>query len=397
MLLGGSIIGGTRYSPVEMIEKLVGFDTVSAKSNLALIEFVEDYLAGHGVASQRITGAFEEKANLYATIGPDIPGGVVLSGHSDVVPVEGQPWSRDPFTLAARDGRLYGRGTADMKSFLAVALALVPDALAAGLKVPLHLAISYDEEVSCGGAKEMIADITANLPMPRIVIIGEPSEMQLINAQKGIFSFETLVTGKEAHSSQPQRAGSAVMAAAELVAFVGQLAEKRRAGPLDERFEPPFTSFNVGVIEGGTAMNIVPRHARFIWEFRMVPGDDGEAIVASFERAVAEQVLPKLRRHAPEAAIENRRGVQVPPLRPEAESPAEDLVRFLTGANRAGAVSYSTEGGLYQEAGFSTVICGPGSIDQAHQPDEYISLAQVEACEAFLRRLIGWSAGSSTG
>ena len=385
-------MAGQDYSAREMIEKLVGFDTVSAKSNLALIEFVEDYLTGHGVPFRRVGTAFEDKANLYATLGPDVPGGIVLSGHSDVVPVEDQPWSHDPFNVIERDGRLYGRGTSDMKSFIATALALVPDALAAGLKVPLHLAISYDEEVTCGGAVELVEEITANLPLPRIVIIGEPTSMQLVNAQKGIFSFETRVTGKDAHSSQPHRAANAAIAAAELAAFIGRLAEEKSAGPIDERFEPPYTTFNVGILEGGTAMNIIPRQARLRWEFRMVPKDDSDAIIERYRQFAEMEVLPRLRRNVPEAAIVTEPQVSVPALRPEADSPAEELVRHLTGTNQAIAVSYSTEGGIYQEAGFSTVICGPGSIDQAHQPDEFIDLSQVAACEAFLRRLIEWAA-----
>ena len=384
------------YTPRRMIERLVAFDTVSSKSNLALIDFVEDYLAGHGVATRRTRDATEAKANLFATLGPETAGGVVLSGHSDVVPVEGQPWDSDPFTVGERDGRLYGRGTADMKSFLAVALALVPEALAAPLRVPLHLAISYDEEIGCLGVRGLIADVTEHLPRPQIVIIGEPTSMKLVTAHKGTQGFETTVTGREAHSSQPHRAANAIQAAAELIGFLARLAEEKRGeGPLDERFDPPYTTSNVGTVAGGTALNIVPRHASFSWEFRLLPGDDGEALVRRFTRFAEDEVLPRLRSNAPEAAIETTPGVWVPPLRSESDSPAEDLVRLLTGANRAEVVSFATEGGLFQDAGFSTVLCGPGSIDQAHKPNEFIEIAQVEACEAFLRKLIAWSAGQS--
>jgi acetylornithine deacetylase len=387
-------MAGESFTPRRLIERLVGFDTVSAKSNLDLIDFVERYLAGHGVASRRSYDAGREKANLFATLGPERPGGVVLSGHTDVVPVEGQPWDGDPFAVTERDGRLYGRGTADMKSFLAAALALVPEALAAGLRKPLHLALSYDEEVGCFGAEVMIADIKANLPPPAIVIIGEPTSMRLVNAHKGGAGFETRITGKEAHSSQPHRAASAITAAAELIGLIMEMAEeKRRDGPRAGRFEPPYTTFNVGTIEGGSALNIVPRHAGFTWEFRTVPGDDGEVILARFNRFAEEQVLPRLRRTAPEAAIETETLSWVPGLRPETDSPAEDLVRFLTGSNRTEVVSYATEGGLFQEAGMSTVVCGPGSIDQAHRPNEFIEVAQVDDCTAFLRNLIAWAAG----
>ena len=291
------------YSPVEMIAKLVAFDTTSSKSNLALIDFVADYLAGHGVAARRTTDADGGKANLFATLGPDIAGGVVLSGHSDVVPVAGQPWDSDPFRVVERSGRLFGRGTADMKSFLAVALALVPDILAAGIKLPIHLAISYDEEVGCLGVPGLIADIEANLPRPAIVIVGEPTSMRIVNAHKGVSVFRTTVTGKEAHSSQPHRAANAIDAAVRLIGFLGQLAdEKRRAAPPRCRFEPPYTSFNVGTIEGGSAQNIVPRHCSFTWEFRALP-DDGAGILERFTDFAEQEVLPGLRATAPEAAI----------------------------------------------------------------------------------------------
>jgi acetylornithine deacetylase len=376
-----------------MIERLVAFDTVSSKSNLALIDFVAQSLENHGVASRRSFDAEGGKANLFATLGPDIPGGIVLSGHSDVVPVEGQPWDSDPFQVVERDGRLYGRGTADMKSFLAVALALVPEMLAADLRVPIHLAISYDEEVGCIGVRGLIADVTANLPLPRLVMVGEPTDMKIVNAHKGVTVFRTTVTGKEAHSSQPHRAASAIEAAARLIGFLADLAEeKRRQAPADSRFEPPFTSFNVGTIAGGTAQNIVPRHCSFTWEFRELPGDDGAAILERFTRFAEDQVLPDLRARAPEAAIVTESLAEAPALRPEPDSEAEALARALTGANTTHAVSYAAEAGLFQQAGFSAVICGPGSIDQAHQANEFIEQSQVEACEVVLRRLIDWAA-----
>ncbi len=384
-----------RYKPLEMIERLVSFDTVSSKSNLALIDFIEDYLGGHGVAARRTTDREGAKANLFATLGPEIAGGVVLSGHSDVVPVEGQPWTSNPFRVAARDGRLYGRGTADMKSFIAVALALVPDVLAAKVKIPLHLALTYDEEIGCLGVGGLIADVKTALPPPAIVIVGEPTDMKVVTAHKGVTGLRTTITGQEAHSSQPHRAGNAVLAAAELIAFIGRLAEeKRRDVPADSPFEPPYTSFNVGTIKGGSALNIVPRHCSFTWEFRGLPGEDGMAIRDRFTRFAEEEVLPRLRANAPKAAIMTELLADVPPLGAQDDSAAEALVRALTGAKTTDAVSFAAEAGLFQEAGFSTVICGPGSIDQAHQADEFIDLAQVEACERFLRRLIDWAAGA---
>jgi acetylornithine deacetylase len=387
-------MSGRCFDSIQMIDALIGFDTVSSRSNLALIEFVEHYLAGHGIASRRTSDDSGGKANLFATIGPEIAGGVVLSGHSDVVPVEGQDWSSDPFTLARRDGRLYGRGTADMKSFIAVALALVPEMRAAGLERPIHLALSYDEELGCRGVPRLIAELGGLLPRPAIAIVGEPPSMRLVSGHKGGAGLRTTVTGKEAHSSQPHRAANAVMAAARLIGEIERMAaERRAAADPDSPFEPPYTTFNVGMIEGGTAPNIVPRSCAFQWEYRLLPGDDGDAIVERFDRFAEEQVLPELRRSAPEAAIVTEARPRVPPLAPEPDSPAEALVRALIGANRAHMVSFGTEAGLFQEAGLSTVVCGPGSIDQAHQPDEFIEIAQVEACEAMLRRLIAWAAG----
>jgi len=378
---------------IAMIEALVGFDTVSSRSNLALIAFVEDYLAGHGVTALLSGDDLGAKANLFASLGPDEAGGVVLSGHTDVVPVEDQDWSSDPFTLARRDGRLYGRGTADMKSFIAVALALVPEMRAAELKRPIHLALSYDEEIGCLGVPRLIAELGRALPRPAIAIVGEPTGMRLVTGHKGGAAFRTTVTGKEAHSSQPQRAANAVMAAARLIGEIERMAaEKRAAAEPNSPFEPPYTSFNVGMIQGGTATNIVPRSCSFAWELRPLPGDDAEAIVERFARFAEEEVLPALRASAPEAAIVTEARPRVRPLAPEVDSPAEALVRTLIGANRAHVVSFGTEAGLFQEAGLSTVVCGPGSIDQAHRPDEFIEIAQVEACEAMIRRLIAWAA-----
>lgn len=386
-------MAGHRYSSLEMIERLVGFDTTSAKSNLALIDYVEDYLAGHGIASRRTSDDAGAKANLFATLGPEAAGGVVLSGHSDVVPVADQAWDSDPFVLRQADGRLYGRGTADMKSFIAVALALVPDMQAAGLKVPLHLAISYDEEVGCFGAERLIADVTRSLPLPRIVIIGEPTDMQLVSAHKGVTMFRTTVTGRTAHSAQPQLGANALHAAASLVHFIDSMArEEQAAADPGNGFVPPYPSFNVGTFTGGTAQNIVAHRCSFTWEFRSLPGDDGARFLERFTRYAEDEVLSRLRATAPEAEITTELVVSVPPLSPETESPAEQLVRALTGANRGDVISFATEGGLFQEAGFSVAVCGPGSIDQAHRPNEFIAISQVEACEAFLRKLIAWAA-----
>ena len=383
-----------RYTSLEMIEALVGFDTTSSKSNLDLIDFVEDYLKGLGVESRRTGNAEGNKANLFATLGPEVEGGVVLSGHSDVVPVTGQEWHSDPFKVARKEGRLYGRGTADMKSFLAIALALAPEFLAAGLKRPVHLALSYDEEVGCLGVRSLISDLTENLPRPAIVIVGEPTSMQPVVEHKGISVFRTTITGKAAHSSQPHRGGNAILAAGELIAELGRMAEDlRAAAPAGSPYDPPYTTIGIGRISGGEAVNIVAEHCSFDWEFRNLPEQDARELEQRFRSYAEEKVLPKLCQHAPQAAIKTEVLSNVAAFEREADSPAEQLVRRLTGSNRAGAVSFGTESSLFQGAGISTVVCGPGSIDQAHQPDEFIAVEQVEACEKMLRELVDWAAG----
>lgn len=376
-----------------MIDRLVGFDTTSAKSNLALIDFAQDYLESQGARCRRTLNDEGTKANLFATLGPEAPGGVVLSGHSDVVPVEGQAWTSDPFRVVERDGRLYGRGTADMKTFLATALALVPEFQARPLRRPIHIALSYDEEVGCTGVGAMVRDIAANLPQPDMVIVGEPTGMKIVNGHKGCYLFETRVRGQAAHSSQPHHGGNAIVAAGRLIAFLAEMAaERRTAAPSDSNFDPPYTTFNLGQIEGGRAINIVAQDCRFTWEFRPLPGEDTEAIVAAFEAHARDAVLPALREFAAAASIETERLATVPPLAPENEGAAESLVRRLSGVNDTGVVSFATEGGIFQAAGLSTVVFGPGSIDQAHKPDEFITLAQVAACEDFLLKLRDWAA-----
>ena len=384
-----------RYSAIEMIEKLVGFPTVSRDSNLELIEFVRDYLAEYGIESHVVPNEEGTKGNLYATVGPPVEGGVVLSGHTDVVPVDGQPWDTDPFTLTERGGRLYGRGTCDMKSFSACGLALVPEMVAAGLERPIHFALSYDEEVGCQGAPSMIAEMAEHLPAPRAVIVGEPSDMRLVNAHKGISGYETVVTGYEAHSSQTHRGVSAVMTAARLVHFIDQMARECASRPKPESgFVPPYTSIHVGVIKGGTAANIISRECRFVWDLRNMPDEDPQTYLDRFEAFCADEVLPEMRRVAPTADIVTTDRFQTPSLRAEPGSAADALVRALTGDNDTGVVSYGTEAGQFQEAGFSTIVCGPGSIDQAHQPNEYIERSQVDLCMKTLRRLIEYQSAN---
>lgn len=381
-----------RLSALELIRRLVAFNTVSAQSNLDLIHFIRDYLGAYGVDSRLTYDAGKNKANLLATIGPSLPGGIILSGHTDVVPVAGQPWSADPFAVVERDGRLYGRGTSDMKSFIALTLAMVPDLLAARLRVPIYLAFSYDEEVGCLGVGGLLKDLAAALPRPAAAIIGEPTMMKLINRHKGFMAYATTVTGRDGHSSGTHRGVNAVTYAAELIGWLARLSEEiQREGPFDDSFDPPYTTFNVGSIQGGTAINIIARQCTFEWEFRPIPGFDSPAINRRLDAYVAEHLLPRMRSVAPEANVETRFLCGEPALTPEPDSPAEALVRLLTGANTAGAVSFGTEASLFQDAGIPAVVCGPGSIEQAHQPDEFIALTQIGACEEFLQRLLQWA------
>ncbi len=377
-----------RLTSREMIERLVGFPTVSCDSNLELIHFVKDYLASHGVESQLIPNEDGTKANLLASIGPQTSGGIVLSGHTDVVPVDDQPWESDPFTVVERSGRLFGRGTADMKSFYAIALALVPKMLERPMRRPFHLALSYDEEVGCLGAPAMIRKIAADIPTPSMVIVGEPTMMKVTSAHKGIEVMETTVRGCEAHSSQTHRGVSAVMIAARSIAKLDEMARAAADEISELPFDPPFTTIHVGKVEGGTATNIISRHCRFFWDIRPIPGDDPARYRADLERWLESEILPEMHAKAPDSGISTRTLCSVPALAPEPQGEAERLVRSLTGDNAVHAAAYAAEAGQFQNAGFSTVICGPGSIDQAHQANEFIDLAQVEECERFIDRLI---------
>ncbi len=377
------------YTPREMIERLIAFDTTSRSSNLHLIEFVEDYVRAHGLEPKRIPNAEGTKSNLLITLGPNEPGGIILSGHTDVVPVDDQPWDTDPFKVVEKDGKLYGRGTSDMKTFSAVALALLPEFIERKVKAPIHIALSYDEEVGCLGVRPMIADIVKTLPKPKLAIIGEPTDMKVVNAHKGIRSFRTTVTGREAHSSQTDKGVNAVMVAAELIMHLSALAEEmRERGDPSGRFDPPYTTVQSSTIEGGTALNILARHCTFQWEFRYLPGTSRDDIVERFVAHAQEKVLPRLRSIAPEADIVTKPRAHVPALVAVDGCPAEAFAKQLTGRNHAEAVAYGTEAGLFQEAGIPSVVCGPGNILQAHKPNEFIELSQVEACVTFMRRLM---------
>ncbi|MBS9476731.1 acetylornithine deacetylase [Ancylobacter radicis] len=383
-----------RTTTEELLAYLVAFDTTSRNSNLDLIAFVRDYLAAYGVESVTIPSESGEKASLFATIGPKGMGGVCLSGHSDVVPVDGQPWTSDPFTLTPKDDRVYGRGACDMKGFIATCLAMVPQMAAATLATPIHLLVSYDEEIGCTGVVPAVRRLGVDLPLPRACIVGEPTSMRVVDAHKSGIAYMTTVTGREAHSSMPQLGANAIFAAAELIGELDRMrAELIATGDPSGRFDPPNTTLQVTVIEGGTAGNIVPRQCALRWNLRGLPDFDEEALLARFMAFAEGTVLPKLRASAPEAAITTDFIYKVPPLAPQTGSPAELLALRLAGQNRTHTVAYGTEGGHFQAQGIPTVICGPGSIDQAHKPDEFIEVSQLRACERFLTGLIAECAG----
>jgi acetylornithine deacetylase len=374
----------------EMLARLVAFPTISSVSNLELIGFCRDWLARHGVEARIVPSPEGDKANLFATIGPNVPGGIVLSGHTDVVPVEGQAWTSDPFTLTERDGRLYGRGTCDMKGFDALALALVPEMTATPLARPIHIALSYDEEVACRGAPYLVRAMGGAIATPAAVIVGEPTRLSVVTAHKASVQMITRVRGYAVHSSRVDLGVSAVATAARLIAWLDdRTAENRAAADPACPFEPPWTTLHCGMMGGGIAVNTVAAEAWFSTDIRALPGDDPFAWIERYRAHIRDAVEPAMRAVRPETGVEVEIVCDVPGLAPEPESAAEGLCRRLTGDNGTHVVSYGTEAGLFQGAGWSTVVCGPGDIAQAHQPDEYIEVAQLAAGEDFLRRVIG--------
>lgn len=371
---------------LEMIKRLVGFNTISSESNLNLINYVQEFLAQYGINAVLVPNDSGTKANLFATIGPDTEGGVVLSGHTDVVPVEGQPWSTDPFTATLKNNRLYGRGTCDMKSFIAIALAKVPSFLEAGLKKPIHLALSYDEEVGCLGAPHLIEHLKNTIAKPQAVIVGEPTSMQVVTGHKGITTLKTQVTGHEAHSSQVQRGVNAVMTSAKLISYIQDLLDTNRCNAdSSSPFVPPYTTLHVGTIAGGTAVNIISRHCNFEWDIRNLPSDNWKYYLEKFE-SYANELTSQMHKVAPDTGIKTNIMANVPPLKHEISQAAKLLFELLD-CHKSNVVPFVSEAGQFQEQGFSVALCGPGSIDQAHQPDEYIEVSQVKACEQFMDKL----------
>lgn len=371
-----------------ILAELVAFDTTSRNSNLPLIDWVEAYLARHGVAAERIPDASGLKANLWASIGPADRPGYILSGHTDVVPVDGQDWSSDPFRLRSDDGRLFGRGTCDMKGFLACCLAAVPAMAAADLARPIHLAFSYDEEVGCLGVRGLIERLNALAVKPLGCFVGEPTGMAVVIAHKGKRSLRAVVTGRSCHSSLAPEGVNAVDYAALLAVEVRRIGRELARGPADPLYDVPVSTAHTGILEGGTALNIVPDRAELVFEFRVLPDQDAEALVAQVQAFVRDVLEPEMRRVAPETGI----ALEVFTSFPGLDTPVDDevvrLAKHLAGRNDHAKVAYGTEGGLFQQAAIPTVVVGPGHIAQAHRPDEFVALAELERCNAFLARLI---------
>ena len=386
--MAGEIVGS-----VEMLRRLVAFDTTSRNSNLALIEYVQGYLEGHGIESKLVPSEDGTKANLFATIGPNVKDGVVLSGHTDVVPVDGQPWDTDPWTLTLKDCKYYGRGTCDMKAFYAIGLSMLPEIKKAPLKRPIHFALSYDEEVGCIGAHALAARMASEVPRPRAIIIGEPTMMTVIHAHKGAQIYVTKFTGFEAHSSMTHLGVSAVHFAGEFIHYLNKVQDELDAkAPKNSEFMPAAATFNVGTIVGGTAGNILARECDVLWGYRELPTRPIEELGERAKAWLTDELLPKMKAKHPAAAIATELRASTPAFSPEGNDEAKALAGSWSGSNTAGSVVYATEAGIFRKVlGVPTVVCGPGDIAQAHQPNEYLLASQIDACEAFMRRMVEWA------
>lgn len=373
---------------IGLIERLISFDTTSYKSNLQFIEFSASLLQRLGARVRYTYDTHRQKANIFSTIGPEDRPGIVLSGHSDVVPVEGQAWTSDPFVVRRQDDRLYGRGTADMKSFIALCLAFAPDFAARRLTAPIHFAFSYDEEVGCIGVRRLIEDLAALPVRPKLCIVGEPTEMKVIVGHKGKKNVRCQVHGKECHSALNHRGVNAVEIAADMVAFLRAMQRRiREQGPFDPGYDPPYTTVHTGTFQGGTVLNIVPARCDFEFEFRNLPQHDVEGLMAEL-RAYAQSLIPEM------LAVDEASGIMFDEYNttcgldtPEDGEPTV-LARQLSGNNDTSKVAFTTEAGLFHNAGIPTVVCGPGNIADAHKPDEFITLDQITQGEAFMARLL---------
>ena len=375
----------------DILARLIAFDTVSRNSNLALIKYIQDYLAGLGVEAELFFDEAGGKANLFATLGPRDRGGVCLSGHTDVVPVDGQNWSVPPFELSENDGRLYGRGTADMKGYIACVLAAVPAFLAQPLRVPLHLAFSYDEEVGCLGVRSLLADLARREHKPIACIIGEPTELKPVLGHKGKLAMRCQVHGAACHSAYAPQGVNAIEYAAKLINHLGEIGTRLAAPERhDPRFDPPYSTVQTGVIGGGRALNIVPAECQFDFEVRALPSDDPRQVAEQLRDYAETELLPKMRAVKAEADIRFSELSAYPALATDPQSEVAQLLARLSGSDEFSTVAFGTEGGLFDQAGIPTVVCGPGSMDQGHKPDEFVSVEQLAACDGMLGRLVEW-------
>ena len=376
-------------SSKEILSALVGFDTVSRNSNLDCIAWIEGYLDKHGVKHQRVYDETGQKSNVWATIGPkDVPG-FILSGHTDVVPVDDQNWTDSPFKLTEREGKLYGRGSTDMKGYVACCLAAVPDMLKAKLKKPLHLAFSYDEEVGCWGVRRMIPKIIEGVAMPAACFVGEPTEMDVVIGHKGKRSIKVIVRGRTCHSSLAPLGVNAVEYAARVIAKIRDISDRlSKGGARDELYDIPFSTGHTGYLHGGTALNIVPDIATFEFEFRVLSADKSDGLVKEVIDYAKNVLEPEMQAVAPEAGFEFQDRGEFAGLDTALDAEVTLLAKRLSGRNNHSKVAYGTEGGLFALAGIPTVVCGPGSIDQAHKADEWIAITELEKCGRFIDRLI---------
>lgn len=371
-----------------LLADLIAFDTTSCESNLQLIEYVRDYLARHDVPCQLIFSDDGSKANLFATLGTDDRPGIVLSGHTDVVPVDGQAWTLPPFTLTERDGKLFGRGTADMKSYIACVLAAVPRLLAAPLRMPVHIALSYDEEVGCLGVRSLLHELQTRTHAPMLCIIGEPTELKPVLGHKGKLAMRCDVRGAACHSAYAPQGVNAIEYAAELIGELGRIGAQLQAPALhDTRFDPPFSTVQTGLISGGKALNIVPADCRFDFEVRALPTHDPQDVARQLEHYALKHVLPRMQAVDVGSSIHFRELSAYPGLATDARSEAARLIATLCDCDEFTTVAFGTEGGLFDAIGVPTVVCGPGSMDQGHKPDEFISIAQLHGCDTLLERL----------
>ncbi|MGK9419666.1 acetylornithine deacetylase [Pseudomonas cedrina] len=372
-----------------LLRTLVGFDTTSRESNLQLIEFVRDYLAGFGVASELVFNAERSKANLFASVGPVQVPGIVLSGHTDVVPVDGQPWTVPPFALTERDGKLFGRGTADMKGYIACVLALVPALVEAPLRMPVHIALSYDEEVGCLGVRSLLKLLEKRPVKPLLCIIGEPTELKPVLGHKGKLAMRCDVQGEACHSAYAPYGVNAIEHAAALIGELGRIGQRLQETQ-DARFDPPFSTVQTGVISGGKALNIVPADCRFDFEVRALPAQDPGAVAEELKAYAEQHVLPRMRAVSAQSAIRFTELSAYPGLVTDERSQAAELIAAFCGSRAFGTVAFGTEGGLFDAVGIPTVVCGPGSMDQGHKPDEFVKVEQLAGCDAMLRRMLDW-------